>query len=80
MGAGVDNVEGAGSVDVMSAGARSRDKIAEGVGSGDKMGAGVGAVDKVEAGVDIVEAVFMVVRPGIGRKSRPGHISPARLR
>ncbi len=80
MGAGVDNMGGARGVDLVGTGAGSGDEIAEGVGSGDKVGAEAGRVDKVRAGVDIVEAVFVVIRPGTGRRSRPGQISPARLR
>ncbi len=65
---------------MVGAGAGSGDEVREGVGCGDEVGAGAGRIDEVGAGVDVVEAVFVVVRPGTGRRSRPGQISPARLR
>lgn len=69
MRAGIDNVGGAGSVDVVSVRAGSRDEVAEGVGSRDEMGAEAGDVDEVEAGVDVVKAIFVVVQLDIKRKS-----------
>ncbi len=71
---------GARGVDVVGAGAGSGDEVAEGVGSGDEVGARAERVDDVGAGVDVVEAGFVMVRPGTGRRSRPGQISPVRLR
>lgn len=52
-----------------------------GAGSRDVVEVGAGGIDELGAGVDVVEAgVFVMVQPGIGRKSRPVQISPGKLR
>lgn len=52
-----------------------------GAGCEDVVGARAGGIDEVGTGVDVVEAgVFVMVRAGIERKSRPAQICLARLR
>lgn len=80
MRAGIDNVEGAESVDVVDAKVGSRDEVAEGIKSENEVGVGAGGVDEVEVGVNVVETVFVVVQPDTRRRSQPRQISSTGLR